>query len=128
MLALSIAPLVQPGFQLAPRMEDGNLVVSFSGNGDMAAVEALGNYLKQVHAEAMAQKFSDVKFEFHDLYFMNSSCFKAFVTWIDTVARSEEHSYLIRFSTNPRHHWQRRSLEALRCLAPTVVRIEPLPQ
>jgi hypothetical protein len=126
MLVLGLTPLVHTGFQLTPRIEDEALVVNFSGNGDMSAVEALGKYLRQVHQEAVALKVQDVSFDFRDLYFMNSSCFKAFVTWIDQASRSEQHGYLIRFLTNPRLHWQRRSLEALRCLAPNVVRVEPL--
>jgi hypothetical protein len=126
MLVLGLTPLVHTGFQLTPRIEDGALVVSFSGNGDMSAVEVLGRYLRQVHQEAVSLKVNDVSFDFRDLYFMNSSCFKAFVTWIDQASRSEQHGYLIRFLTNPRLHWQRRSLEALRCLAPNVVRVEPL--
>jgi len=126
MLVLGLMPLVHTGFQLTPRIEDEALVVNFSGNGDMSAVEALGKYLRQVHQEAVALKVKDVSFDFRDLYFMNSSCFKAFVTWIDQASRSEDHGYLIRFLTNPRLHWQRRSLEALRCLAPNVVRVEPL--
>ncbi|HWA74656.1 MAG TPA: hypothetical protein VG937_20065 [Polyangiaceae bacterium] len=126
MLALELAPLVHSGFQLTPRLEEQVLVVNFAGNGDMSAVEALGRYLKQVHQEAVSRKVSEVSFDFRDLYFMNSSCFKAFVTWIDVASRAEEHGYVIRFLTNPRLHWQRRSLEALRCLSPSVVRVEPL--
>ncbi len=126
MLALGIAPLVHSGFQLAPRLEGTDLVVAFSGNGDMSAVESLGRYLKQVHTEAVTLKVGEVKFDFRDLYFMNSSCFKAYVTWIDLVSRAESHAYKIRFLTNPRLHWQRRSLEALRCLSPGVVRVEAL--
>src|SRR6187549_1049041 len=99
MLVLGLTPLVHTGFQLTPRIEDDALVVNFSGNGDMAAVDALGRYLKQVHHEALALKV-DVSFDFRELYFMNSSCFKAFVTWIDQVSRGEEHGYLIRFLTN----------------------------
>lgn len=126
MLATELSPLVHTGFKLTPRLEGGMLLVDFSGNGDMAAVEALGRYLKQVHHEAVSQKVTDVSFDFRDLYFMNSSCFKAFVTWIDQASRAEVHAYRIRFLTNPRLHWQRRSLEALRCLSPGVVRVEPL--
>lgn len=125
-MAASLAPLVSTGFQLTPRIEAGCLIVNFSGNGDMTAVEALGRYLKQVHVEAKSLGLGEVKFDFRDLYFMNSSCFKAFVTWIDQASRIEEHGYTIRFLTNPRLHWQRRSLEALRCLSPKVVRVEQL--
>lgn len=126
MPATELSPLVHTGFQLTPRLEGGMLLVNFSGNGDMSAVDALGRYLKQVHQEAVSKKVTDVSFDFRDLYFMNSSCFKAFVTWIDQASRADVHAYRICFLSNPRLHWQRRSLEALRCLSPSVVRVEPL--
>ncbi|MFZ5892311.1 MAG: hypothetical protein ACOY0T_14730 [Myxococcota bacterium] len=123
---LELEPLVYTGFQLTPRVEESKLVVSFSGNGDMSAVEALGRFLKSVHTQATSLGVTEVAFDFRDLYFMNSSCFKAFVTWIDVVSRAAGNSYKIKFLTNPRLHWQRRSLEALRCLSPNVVRVEAL--
>jgi hypothetical protein len=123
---IGIDPLVSAGFQLTPRREGDTLVVNFAGNGDMSAVDTLGRFLKQLHVEATGTRASEVAFDFRDLYFMNSSCFKAFVTWIDIVSRTTEKAYTIRFLTNPRLHWQRRSLEALRCLAPHVVRVEAL--
>lgn len=126
MADLQIEPLVYTGFQLTPRVEAERLVVNFAGNGDMSAVEALGQFLKRVHAEATTLGVAEVAFDFRDLYFMNSSCFKAFVTWIDIVSRIPSNGYKIKFLTNPRLHWQRRSLEALRCLSPNVVRVEPL--
>jgi hypothetical protein len=126
MPVLGLPPLVHNGFQLTPRLDEGALIVNFSGNGDMSAVDALGRYLKQVHQEVVSLGLKDVSFDFRDLYFMNSSCFKAFVTWIDQASRGEGYGYGIRFLTNPRLHWQRRSLEALRCLSPNVVRVEPL--
>lgn len=126
MPSLQIDPLVYTGFQLTPRMDDQKLVVSFSGNGDMSAVEALGSFLKRIHTEATNLGVNEVAFDFRDLYFMNSSCFKAFVTWIDVASRIPSNGYKIKFLTNPRLHWQRRSLEALRCLSPNVVRVEAL--
>ena len=124
MRALGLAPVVHDGFSLDAKLQDSGLVVRFSGNGDMAAVGVLGLYLKQVHREALDLGVSQVSFDFSDLYFMNSSCFKAFVTWIDTVGQMQPAAYGIRFLTNPKLHWQRRSLEALRYLAPQVVRVE----
>lgn len=121
---LDLTSVVHEGFSLQPRLEDGVLVVRFSGNGDMAAVGTLGAYLKQVHVAALDLSPKYVKFDFSDLYFMNSSCFKAFVTWITTVSQNQQLAYGIRFLTNPKLHWQRRSLEALRHLAPSVVQVE----
>jgi hypothetical protein len=126
MTHLDLGPLVRDGFALSPRLEETGLVVQFSGNGDMTAVEALGAYLKLVHRSAVELKVARVAFDFSSLYFMNSSCFKAFVSLIDTVERTSPRAYAVCFLTNPRIHWQRRSLEALRYLAPKVVEVTPL--
>ena len=126
MSTLELEPLVYTGFQLTPTIASDRLVVNFAGNGDMSAVETLGRFLKGVHQQAEKLRVGHVIFDFRDLYFMNSSCFKAFVTWIDLVSRGGSDAYKIRFLTNPRLHWQRRSLEALRCLSPDVVSIESL--
>lgn len=126
MAHLELTPLVREGFTLLPSLDDGGLVVQFSGNGDMSAVDPLGAYLKLVHRSAIELKVSRVAFDFSNLYFMNSSCFKAFVSLIDAVQRTDPRAYAVCFLTNPRIHWQRRSLEALRYLAPKVVEVTPL--
>ena len=110
-------------FGCSPHLEDGKLTVSFSGTGDVAAIELLASYLKRVHAEAERLAVSEVICDFRRLSFMNSSCFKAFVVWIDTV-KNAARAYRIRFLTDPEMHWQRRSLEALRRLATDVVSVE----
>jgi hypothetical protein len=112
-----------PGFSCTPSLDGGKLSVTFSGTGDVAAIEILGSYLKQVHAEAERLSLTEVTCDFRKLSFMNSSCFKAFVVWIDTV-KNAARVYRIRFLTDPDMHWQRRSLEALRRLATTVVSVE----
>ena len=110
-------------FGCAPSLEDGKLTVSFNGTGDVAAIELLSSYLKRVHEEAERLLVSEVTCDFRKLSFMNSSCFKAFVVWIDTV-KNATRGYRIRFLTDPDMHWQRRSLEALRRLATNVVSVE----
>ena len=110
-------------FGCSPHLEDGKLTVSFNGTGDVAAIELLASYLKRVHAEAERLAISQVTCDFRKLSFMNSSCFKAFVVWIDTV-KNATRAYRIRFLTDPEMHWQRRSLEALRRLATNVVSVE----
>ena len=121
--ALSLTPAIAAGFSCLPALDAGRLQLTFAGTGDVAAIELLGTYLKQVHAEAERLAVSEVICDFKALSFMNSSCFKAFVVWIDTV-KNAARSYRIRFLTDPEMHWQRRSLEALRRLATTVVTVE----
>ena len=110
-------------FACSPHLQDGKLTVSFNGTADVAAIELLAGYLKRVHAEAERLALSQVTCDFRKLSFMNSSCFKAFVVWIDTV-KNATRAYRIRFLTDPEMHWQRRSLEALRRLATDVVSVE----
>lgn len=123
MSQLMLEPVEAGGFTCSPLLEDDKLVVAFNGTGDVAAVELLGGYLKRLHREAQRVGVSEVRCDFRKLTFMNSSCFKAFVVWIDTV-KTSDHGYRIRFVTDPEMQWQRRSLEALRRLATNVVTIE----
>jgi hypothetical protein len=123
MSALSITSVVKPGFALVPSHGDGGLSIRFSGNGDMSAITTVAAYLQLVHSEAQRLKVNEVLFDLTELQFMNSSCFKSFVTWIDTV-KNDPNGYRIRFLTDPKLHWQRRSLEALRRLAMGIVVVD----
>lgn len=120
---LELANVEGADFACTSTFEDGKLAVAFVGTGDVGAIEPLGEYLKRVHAEATRLAVSEVSCDFRRLSFMNSSCFKAFVVWIDTVKNAAQ-PYKIRFLTDPAMHWQRRSLEALRRLAMNVVSVE----
>ena len=113
-------------FGAVATLEQGHISIVFSGSGDMKAIELLAQYLKRVHERAMTEGIAEVRCDFRQLAFMNSSCFKSFVVWIDTVKNSGA-AYKIGFVTNPTLHWQRRSLEALRRLAVDIVSIESAP-
>jgi len=125
MSALSLTAVGGEGFQVTPVLIDFNLRLVFSGNGDMNATGVVSEYLKLVHEEAIRLGLAQVSCDFKQLTFMNSSCFKSFVVWIDTVKNSEVR-YQIAFLTNPNLPWQRRSLEALRRLAANLVTIETI--
>lgn len=120
---LELEAINTPGLSCTPSLDDAKLTVAFTGTGDVAAIELLGDYLKRLHGEAERLLVSEVTCDFRQLSFMNSSCFKAFVVWIDTV-KNAARSYRIRFLTDSEMHWQRRSLEALRRLAADVVSVE----
>ena len=123
MSTLALEPLMSDGFQALATLDDMRLSIAFSGSGDMDAIELLASYLKRVHDEALRLAVNEVRCDFRKLVFMNSSCFKSFVVWIDTV-KNAPRAYKIGFLTDPNLHWQRRSLEALRRLAMNVVSIE----
>lgn len=124
MNALALAPVELEGFSLAPSLDGAVLRVVFTGTGDLDAVASLGAFLPKVHQQAVHHGVDEVQFDFCALEFMNSSCFKAFVTFIDNAKTVAAASYRIRFITTSKHYWQRRSLEALRRLAMGMVVIQ----
>jgi hypothetical protein len=91
-----------------------------SGNGDGEVVAPLDRTLKQLHDELAFSGARAVVVDLADLYFMNSSCLKAFVSWIYKV-RTSGKPYQIRMQLNPRQRWQQRGLEPLQRLAPAIV-------
>ncbi len=119
---LSLGTVDQTSFGIGANLDGRSLTLSLRGSSDLEAIEPLGEYLEKASGEARRLGIERVVFDFRELAFMNSSCFKAFVTFIE---RSKEaKSLAIVFRTDPRHHWQRRSLEALRRLAMGLVTIE----
>jgi len=99
--------------------------VRFSGNADMRSRDALDELLARLHQEAVQLECKEVVIDFHELEFMNSSCFKSVVAWIGRVQDLvQEQRYRIRFLSKPELLWQRRSLHALRCFAVDLITIE----
>jgi len=101
------------------------LTVALDGTADLRAQEQLGNFLQEVDRCARARKTPEVIVDFRKLEFMNSSCFKAFVSWIGRLQELEANEqYKIRFLSDQRMLWQRRSLHALSCFAVDLITIE----
>jgi hypothetical protein len=105
--------------------EGGAFGARFEGNADTRAMTAIDALLTGLHAEALRLKAPKVMIDLRGLEFMNSSCFKAFLMWIGKVAALEPaEQYAIVFRSDPKKHWQNRSLEALRCFAVDLIRVE----
>src|SRR4051812_43278047 len=112
-------------FALVFSTAGGVCSVKLSGNGDAEAVSPLDRFLTQLHQKLMEANATSVVVDLGDLYFMNSSCLKAFVAWIYKV-RTTGNPYRIRLQLNPRQRWQRRGLEPLQRLAPAVVFLDEI--
>jgi hypothetical protein len=117
---LSLSAIREKGFALVPVPEADVPTVKFSGNGDAEAIAPLDRFLKVLHKNLVDDSSTEVYVDLCDLYFMNSSCLKAFVSWIYKV-NTTGRPYQIHLQMNPRQPWQRRSLEPLKRLAPAVV-------
>jgi hypothetical protein len=105
--------------------DDGAIHVTLVGCADARVMGPMVELLDRVHDEALRTSAKETTVDFRALDFMNSSCFKAFVSWISRVQElPPEAQYRIRFVSDATKHWQRRSLGALSCFAVDLVRIE----
>jgi hypothetical protein len=120
---LALGLIKKEGFSLEPEVFGHHLVVRFTGNGDMSVVHTLDGYLKLVHTEMLRLELTEAVIDVRELYFMNSSCIKAFVSWIYRITTIDS-PYRVRFLANTRLHWQANTLSALGRMAPTIVSIE----
>jgi hypothetical protein len=104
---------------------DGDeLLVKLEGTADSRFTEDLSRFVVAAQETALAAATQRVVIDFRELEFMNSSCFKSFVNWLQTLLELEpERQYRIRFLSDPNKHWQARSLKALSCFAADLVEI-----
>lgn len=121
-----IALPVQQAAELRAQLtrEDSGLVAKLSGTADLRVTDSVEAILTRVHQKALELGIPEVQMDLRELEFMNSSCFKSFVSWISEVSDLTAGQYRIRFLSNPSILWQRRSLHALSCFAAELVTIE----
>lgn len=101
--------------------------LALTGTADAPAEAALNEMLGRLHGEAQRAGAREVTVDLRALEFMNSSCFKSFITWIVAVRRlSHDQSYRIRFLANASLHWQKRSLHAISYFGGDLVAVESL--
>ncbi|WP_437954681.1 hypothetical protein WME76_24255 [Sorangium sp. So ce119] len=122
MNSLRVEPVVTESFGIEPALRDDALSVKLTGTGDMAAVAPLGSLLKELQWEAVRLRVSAVEFDVRALYFLNSSCLKAFISFICGLA-GHGLKCKVQFVTDARLGWQRRSLTALERMSPELVSI-----
>ena len=99
--------------------------VSLTGTADLTVKTQLDRFLRNVHSEAQRCLAEEVTVDVRQLEFMNSSCLKCFVWWISTVQeQAGEGKYRIVFVSSPSVYWQRRSRNALACLANDIITVQ----
>jgi len=103
----------------------GFVRVTFCGEADMAAAEAVRSALADAHGRALSLRSGEVILDLSRLEFMNSTCLKTFLTWLGRLEGLTPHTrYRVRMISNPSTPWQRRSLHALVAFAPDLVTID----
>ena len=81
--------------------------------------------LRRLHTRCVGESVREVAVDLRGLEFMDSSCFKTFVTWVSSVRDLPPGGqYKIVFFSDPKRHWQARSLGALACFAVDLISIQ----
>ena len=112
-------------FSASAVLGDRSIEVTFAGNADMRAVPGLEAFMPTLHAQARRLKVTEVAVDMGGLEFMNSSCFRSFVNWLNWIRElPPEERYRVRFRAAPGRHWQRPSLSALACFAVDIVVVD----
>lgn len=125
MTAAPIPSINANDLRAEPRIEDGQIALRFAGSADSRSEVAIDSLLARVHEEAVRLGVREVSVDFRDCDFVNSSCFKAFVVWLERIQDlAANDQYKLCFYSDETKAWQRRSLGALSCFAIELVRIE----
>lgn len=125
--AIDVPDLSSREVRASARVTDAGVAVTLSGSAEHESAEALIAYVERVHAAAQRLRATEVEIDLRDLVFMVSSCLKAFIVWISRVEEMPvEARYRIVFLSSKQHGWQRRSLRAVTCFAPDLIRVEEL--
>jgi hypothetical protein len=123
---LGLPALGAEGLTAVAEATDDGVEVHFGGSAELTAQAQLQAFLKTMHEEVLRRHGRRVAMDFGNLEFMNSSCFKTFLSWIGDVQQvSAEQRYQVTFVANESRHWQKRSLDALRCFAADLITIQP---
>lgn len=125
MSTINVPTVSTADFQAAALHDGSGISVRLTGNADVRVMAPLDAMLRTLCAELERVPVPEVVVDMRNLQFMNSSCFKSFVTWLGQVQELEpQKQYRIRFLSDANKHWQRRSLSALSCFAVDLVKIE----
>lgn len=121
----SVQELKTNGLVSDTELGKSSITVKLVGSAETTAMAELDAFLRRLHRTVMDGKLLGVVVDVRALDFMNSSCFKTFVSWIGVVQElPPEQQYKVRFIADDKKHWQSRSLGALACFAVDLIRIE----
>ena len=125
MSELGISAFDADGLHVLPQLDADGLRLRMSGSATSYRPDGLRGYLKTVHAEGLRLAVQEVAVDMTELEFMNSAGFSTLIDWLVALQEeSEEKRYKVRFISSKEHQWQRRSLNALKCLAVDLVTVE----
>lgn len=107
------------------RPQARQLAVAMIGCADLRVQSEVATLIHRIHEEARMMNATLVFVNMDKLEFLSSGCFKSLCTWARLLL-SREAAYKLRIISNPKYHWQVRSLNALMMLAPDLISVEKI--
>ena len=123
---LNIEPLELDNVSIFLKDENDGVCIVLSGEIDMRdpTIDVLP-YLLKIHDEVINQGITNVKADFINLTFMNSSGLQTMINWIMKLNDvPEENRYKINVIYNSEITWQASSLPVLQRLLPDFILVE----
>jgi hypothetical protein len=125
MTALTLPSFANEEIKIEPRLRDDTLEVLVDGSSTSYSPEDLHAYLQELHTECIRLGICRVEVDLRNLEFMNSAGFSTFIDWLMALqAADKAKQYKVHYISSAEHAWQRRGLQALRCIADDLVSIE----
>ena len=122
-MAKNLERVKKDGYSIEARERSQLLSVVLTGTFDMTATQDLQKFLEDVRAEVMATKPRELEIDVSSVYYLGSSCIKAFVS-LTAALKAAPKRPLMRILTSSRLDWQERTFAVLARLAPDMVVVE----
>jgi hypothetical protein len=120
----ALSAVQKEGLNLVPEVSSDAITVKMSGSCDSQTMVVLDRFLASLHLEVMRIGAKSVVLDCENLYFMNSSALKCFVTWLTKVkAIPPPDRYHVSVHINRFLAWQQRSFGAICRSAPDVLSV-----
>ena len=122
-MAKNLERVKKDGYSIEARERSQLLSVVLTGTFDMTATQDLQKFLEEVRAEVIATKPRELEMDVSSVYYLGSSCIKAFVS-LTAALKAAPKRPLMRILTSSRLDWQERTFAVLARLAPDLVVVE----
>lgn len=122
-MATNLDRVKAEGYSIEAVERNQRLTVVLSGTFDMSAAADLQRFLEDVRAEVTATNPHELEVDVSSVYYLGSSCIKAFVTLTAGLKEASKHP-LVKVITSARLDWQDRTFAVLARLAPDMVSVE----
>jgi anti-anti-sigma regulatory factor len=122
-MARNLEPIKKDGYSIEASERNNRLSVVLNGTFDMTAAQDLQRFLDDVRQEAEATYPVQLDIDVSSVYYLGSSCIKAFVS-LTAAMKAQLRRPKIRVITSSRLDWQDRTFAVLARLAPELVTVE----